>query len=71
MQLHHAGIDIPVFLLRESSHRLQRRERLEAKLGKKTIMMLSVCSKGLISVPYSPVVNVSHILCIAVFVISA
>ncbi len=71
VHLHHAGINVAVFFFREAADRLQGRERLEAELGQETIVMLPVGGKGFTAVPDAPVVDVAHVLGVAVLVIAA
>ena len=71
VHLHHPGVNVPVALIRKPADCLQGREGLEAELREETVVMLPVCGKGLVAVPYAPVVDVSHVFGVAVFIVAA
>ena len=61
MLLHNIGENVPVLGDGKALDRPDRRERLEAKFGKVPEEELSVLRKGLVPVPYIPVVRVAAI----------
>ena len=61
MLLHNIREDIAVLRERKRLDGLERRERLEAELREEAEIELAVLGKGLVSVPYIPVVHVSPV----------
>ena len=71
MHFHDTGEDVAVAVFGKPFYSLQCREGLESELGQETVMMGTISGERLASVPYTPVMGIADVLCIAVFIISA